>query len=237
MDLFLRDTTLEDLPILFEHQRDPVANEMAVFPARDWDAYVAHDAKIRADPTAIRRTVVVDGEVVGAIWCWGEEERDVGYWYDRAVWGRGIATAALAAFLDWSRSARCSRTWWSPTSAPRRSWSAAASSRSAARPPTSKRSSTGCPDHPPGMNDDELEAFDAAGDVALGDEAQPRRVELQHHHLRFEAVPLERADHVGEAAVRHGALGEPLRDPRLVLGFVLEVLLSVGVGRAWVRPA
>lgn len=101
MDLFLRDTTLEDLPILFEHQLDPVATEMAVFPARDWDAYVAHDAKIRADPTAIRRTVVVDGEVVGAISCWGEEERDVGYWYDRGVWGRGIATVALAAFLDW----------------------------------------------------------------------------------------------------------------------------------------
>jgi RimJ/RimL family protein N-acetyltransferase len=101
VELILRATTLEDLPILFEHQRDPVANEMAVFPARDWDAFVANDAKIRADPTAIRRTVVVDGEVVGAISCWGEEEHDVGYWYDRTVWGRGIATAALTAFLEW----------------------------------------------------------------------------------------------------------------------------------------
>jgi RimJ/RimL family protein N-acetyltransferase len=42
----------------------------------------------------------VDGEVVGWIGCFGESQREVGYWYDRAVWGRGIATAALAAFLD-----------------------------------------------------------------------------------------------------------------------------------------
>jgi RimJ/RimL family protein N-acetyltransferase len=100
MDLVLRETTLDDLPSLFEHQRDPVANEMAVFAARDWDAFVAHDAKIRSDPTLIRRTVSVDDEVVGWIGCFGEEQREVGYWYDRAVWGTGIATAALAAFLD-----------------------------------------------------------------------------------------------------------------------------------------
>ena len=100
MDLVLRELTPDDLPILFEHQRDPVANEMAVFAARDWDAYVAHDAKIRSDPTLIRRTVVVDDEVVGWIGCFGEQQREVGYWYDRTVWGRGIATASLAALLD-----------------------------------------------------------------------------------------------------------------------------------------
>ena len=100
MDLVLREMTLDDLPILFEHQRDPVANEMAVFAARDWDAFVAHDAKIRSDPTLIRRTVVVDDKVVGSIGCFGDEQREVGYWYDRAVWGRGIATASLAALLD-----------------------------------------------------------------------------------------------------------------------------------------
>ncbi len=99
MNLVLRETTLDDLPILFEHQRDPVANEMAVFPARDWDAFVALDARIRSDPTLIRRTVVVDDEVVGYLGCFGDEQRGVGYWYDRTVWGRGIATAALAAFL------------------------------------------------------------------------------------------------------------------------------------------
>ena len=100
MALVLREITLDDLPIQFEHQRDPVATEMAVFPARDWDTFVAHDVRIRSDPTLIRRTVVVDDEVVGWIGCFGDEQREVGYWYDRTVWGRGIATAALAALLD-----------------------------------------------------------------------------------------------------------------------------------------
>jgi len=100
VDLVLREITLDDLPILFEHQRDPVASAMAVFPSRDWEAFAAHDARIRSDPTLVRRTVVVDDEVVGWMGCFGDEQREVGYWFDRAVWGRGIATAALAAFLD-----------------------------------------------------------------------------------------------------------------------------------------
>jgi hypothetical protein len=60
------------VPILLEHQRDPVAAEMAAFPSRDWDAFVAHDAKLRVDPTVIRRTIVAGGEVVGRIAVWGE---------------------------------------------------------------------------------------------------------------------------------------------------------------------
>lgn len=149
MDLVLRETTLDDLPILFEHQRDPVANEMAVFAARDWDAFVAHDAKIRSDPTLIRRTVVVDNEVVGSIGCFGDEQREVGFWYDRAVWGRGIATAALAAFLDDVTERPLSPTSRSRTSGRRRSSNDAASLRSDARRPTSRRSSTGWPSRPP----------------------------------------------------------------------------------------
>jgi hypothetical protein len=95
MDVTLREMTLEDVSILFEHQRDPVAAGMAAFPSRDWDAFVAHDAKLRVDPTVIRRTIVADGEVVGGIGVFGEDEREVWYWIDWAAWGKGIASAAL----------------------------------------------------------------------------------------------------------------------------------------------
>jgi RimJ/RimL family protein N-acetyltransferase len=100
MDVTLRDTTPDDVPILFEHQHDPVAAEMAAFPSRDWDTYVAWDARMRGDPSALRRTIIVDGEVVvGWIGVWGEDEREVGFWIDRASWGKGIASAAVAALL------------------------------------------------------------------------------------------------------------------------------------------
>ena len=99
MDLTLRPTTLEDLPILFEHQADTIGAKMAAFASRDWDAFVAHEAKIRDDRAAIRRTIVVDGEVVGSISCWGDDEREIGYWIGREHWGRGIATASVRAFI------------------------------------------------------------------------------------------------------------------------------------------
>ena len=100
MDLRLRPTTLEDLPILFDHQADPIGAKMAAFASRDWDAFVAHEAKLRDDRAAIRRTIVVDGEVVGGIMCWGDDEREIGYWIGREHWGRGIATASVRAFID-----------------------------------------------------------------------------------------------------------------------------------------
>jgi RimJ/RimL family protein N-acetyltransferase len=75
---------------------------MAAFPAREWGPFVAHAARIHVDETVTNRTIVVDGQVAGSIVCWLEEsgERDVGYWLGREFWGRGVATWALATFLE-----------------------------------------------------------------------------------------------------------------------------------------
>jgi RimJ/RimL family protein N-acetyltransferase len=97
----LRGTIDEDLQTLFEFQADPEASAMAAFPSRELPAFLAHEAKIRADPTAIALTIVSDGRVVGSIGSWeAEGERDVGYWIGRDHWGKGFATAALGAFLE-----------------------------------------------------------------------------------------------------------------------------------------
>jgi RimJ/RimL family protein N-acetyltransferase len=48
----------------------------------------------------INRAIVVDDEVVGTIGSWGDAgEREITYWIGRSYWGKGIATAALNAFL------------------------------------------------------------------------------------------------------------------------------------------
>lgn len=99
-DVTLRPVRDADLPILFEHQRDPEASAMAAFPARDWDAYTAHRAKVRSNDTAVTRAIELDGRLVGEVMCFEfEGRREVGYWIDRAFWGRGVATRALATFL------------------------------------------------------------------------------------------------------------------------------------------
>jgi RimJ/RimL family protein N-acetyltransferase len=102
VDVVLRDVTEDDLPILFEHQLDPEATAMAAFPSRDRQAFFEHwRTRVFPDPANIRKAIVVDGEVVGNLVCWGlEGEREVGYWIGRERWGTGIATAAVRAFLE-----------------------------------------------------------------------------------------------------------------------------------------
>ncbi len=102
-EVSLRDVRDSDLPILFEHQRDIEANHMAAFTSQDpsnWHAFQMHWERVRADKSNVNRTILLDGRVVGNIVCYQQTEGlDVGYWIDKAVWGRGVATRALEQFL------------------------------------------------------------------------------------------------------------------------------------------
>jgi RimJ/RimL family protein N-acetyltransferase len=96
----LREVVESDLPIFFEHQRDSEAARMAAFPSRAHAAFMTHWAKLRREPSNIIRTIVCDGQVVGNIGSWiAEKRRLIGYWIGREFWGRGVATAAAAAFI------------------------------------------------------------------------------------------------------------------------------------------
>jgi RimJ/RimL family protein N-acetyltransferase len=96
----LREVKQEDLPILFEHQRDPEAVRMAVFPSRDREAFLAHWARILADPKVIARTILFEGQVAGNILSFERSGKTlVGYWIGRELWGKGVASEALSLFL------------------------------------------------------------------------------------------------------------------------------------------
>jgi RimJ/RimL family protein N-acetyltransferase len=97
----LRSVEDRDLDVFFDHQADPQAVEMAAFPARDKDQFAVHWAKLRADDTKIVRTIVADGVVAGNIGSWQDSGQQLlGYWIGRECWGRGVATQALARFVD-----------------------------------------------------------------------------------------------------------------------------------------
>jgi RimJ/RimL family protein N-acetyltransferase len=100
--MMLRDVEEGDLRVFFEQQRDPEANRMAAFPAREWDVFVAHwRANVLGNPSGRKKTIVVGGDVAGNILSWEHDgKRLVGYWVGRQYWGRGIATAALSEFLQ-----------------------------------------------------------------------------------------------------------------------------------------
>jgi RimJ/RimL family protein N-acetyltransferase len=98
----LRNVEPDDLPIFYEHQLDTDATRMAAFPSRDRAAFDAHWAtNILGNPAAVIRTILVDDQVAGNIGSWLQDGvRLVGYWIGKEHWGKGVATRALAAFLQ-----------------------------------------------------------------------------------------------------------------------------------------
>ena len=92
----LRDVRADDLDAFFEHQREPEANAMAIFPPRDREAFDAHWRRILADDTLIKKTIVHGDQVAGNVLSWQQDGQQlVGYWVGRAFWGKGLATRAL----------------------------------------------------------------------------------------------------------------------------------------------
>jgi len=100
-EILLRDVTESDLPVFFQQQFDPEATEMAAFPSRDREAFMAHWSKIMADDSNILMTILLDDQVIGNIVSWDASgERELGYWLGKEYWGKGIATSALREFLE-----------------------------------------------------------------------------------------------------------------------------------------
>lgn len=115
MNIRLREVEPGDLPLFFAHQQDAEAAAMAAFKSRDRAAFDAHWAKILADETGLIRTIVVAAaesadaapceQVAGNVVSWNSDgKREIGYWIDRAYWGRGVATGAVAEFLRLERA-------------------------------------------------------------------------------------------------------------------------------------
>jgi len=104
-EILLRDVTETDLPIFFEHQRDPAANFMAAFTSRDpadRDAFAAHWKRILNDDTVVVKTIVFEGRVIGNVAKFVDREfgkPEVTYWIGKEYWGMGFATKALSRFL------------------------------------------------------------------------------------------------------------------------------------------
>jgi RimJ/RimL family protein N-acetyltransferase len=101
----LRPVEPADLPIFYEHPRDPAGIALAGAGGRDREQFDRHWERILADDAVRVRTVVADGEVAGNVVSFLRDgRREVGYWLGRGHWGRGVATAALRAFLGEERT-------------------------------------------------------------------------------------------------------------------------------------
>lgn len=96
----LRPIQPGDLPHMYDLQVDPESNRMAVTIPRTLEAFDSHWARALADPGVTARAILVNGVFVGYVSCFQVDGGDhVGYWIDRAYWGMGIASRALALLL------------------------------------------------------------------------------------------------------------------------------------------
>lgn len=84
--------------------RDPESVWMAAFTAKDpndREAFDAHMSKVRTAPEGTTRAVILGGRLVGSMASFVREgDTEITYWIDRSVWGQGVASQALALFLD-----------------------------------------------------------------------------------------------------------------------------------------
>jgi RimJ/RimL family protein N-acetyltransferase len=100
----LRPATDADFDALFALESDATGADMIAFLPRDpgdRDAFSAHFARITSDDTVVTRIIEADGAFAGyAVSFLIDGERQVGYWIARELWGRGIASAALAALVS-----------------------------------------------------------------------------------------------------------------------------------------
>lgn len=104
----IRPTLPADLPRLYEIQLDPAANAMAGTKPRTREVFMAAWERNFADPDVAARTVLVGGggkgkgggEIAGGVSRFRSTEGlAMGYWIDRAHWGRGVASRAVTLFL------------------------------------------------------------------------------------------------------------------------------------------
>jgi ribosomal-protein-alanine N-acetyltransferase len=103
-DIRLRALQEDDLPTLFEIQLDDTARHLAAFTdesTHDRDAYLRKFRRILANDATVNRVVEVGGEIVGSVAVFPiQGYTELTYWIRKEWWGRGVATAAVAALLD-----------------------------------------------------------------------------------------------------------------------------------------
>ena len=100
----LREIRETDLDTFFIHQQDPQASYMAAFAAEhpaDENAFIIKWAMILGDEHYIKQTILYDNHIAGHIIRFEQfGEPEITYWIGREFWGKGVATRALAMFLE-----------------------------------------------------------------------------------------------------------------------------------------
>ena len=109
MQIELRERTETHVRIQYEKIRDPEIWAMIPMTEKTLEQTIAdYEKTLLPDATSYGRTVYVDGVYVGDVWCYCIDQNEepnamVAYCvFEKAYWGKGVATEALKQFLEYA---------------------------------------------------------------------------------------------------------------------------------------
>lgn len=98
--LRLRNIERNDLPLLYEFQLDPEANQLALTHPRSAEDFDGHWEGILRDSSVVVRAIEVGDALAGYISCFKSDGQDaIGYWIGKEFWRQGVATQAMKLLL------------------------------------------------------------------------------------------------------------------------------------------
>lgn len=107
MNIELQTRTEKHVEIYFERTKNEEIRGSLPMKAKTVEEALADFRKSQeADSASFGRTIHVDGEYVGDVWCYGiheEEEPDAMLSYcifEKECWGKGVAKRAVGLFVD-----------------------------------------------------------------------------------------------------------------------------------------
>lgn len=106
MELRLGERTAETVRIYFERAGDPAIKSVLPQKAKTVEEALAdYERTLLPGASSYGRTVWADGAYVGDVWCYGIDKNEtpsamVSYCvFEKDLWGKGVASAALGLFL------------------------------------------------------------------------------------------------------------------------------------------
>jgi RimJ/RimL family protein N-acetyltransferase len=104
MRVSLRPLVDADIDAIYEQMKDSESLRMAAFTAEDPADRQAFSSTGRGSvmtKAGVQRFIEADGTIAGTIGSFIiDDQTEVTYWIDWALWGRGIASAALQSLLS-----------------------------------------------------------------------------------------------------------------------------------------
>ncbi|CAM3842030.1 GNAT family N-acetyltransferase [Mesobacillus zeae] len=106
MDLMLKTRMRDHVQLFWERTQDEEIKRLFPFSIESMEqAFILFEESLKEDASSYGKVIYFEGRYVGDIWCYGIDESNEkmamlsAVIFEKALWGKGIATVAVKVFL------------------------------------------------------------------------------------------------------------------------------------------